>query len=966
MFRLLLGGAGVTPAIGSAITSAVFGSIAYWRFGGVISPYTNRHLLLLGSAVAMQRLIWTLTLPNDLALFTLQTTLLPVIILVPFGTFLLGTLLVRDQHRRRVEEALKESEERYRRLTENAVDIIYRYRLTPTRGFEYVSPSATAITGYTPEEHYADPDLGLKLVHPDDLGLLQQAVDGKELTQPLTLRWVRKDGEIVWTEQRNVPIYDETGTLVAVEGIARDITQSKQAEERMRGLLETAPDAMVIVNGQGNIVLVNTQTQKLFGYISRELIGKPVEMLVPERFRRTHLGHRAAYFADPRARPMGVGMELYGLRKDGAEFPVEISLSPLETDEGVLVSSAIRDITQRKQAEERLVAERTLLRTLIDALPDYVFVKDTAGRYIMSNIAHAQAVQISNPDDLVGKTASDLFPSELATQFDIDDQIVMGSNEPLINQERRTIDAAGNSIWVATTKVPLRDNHQQIIGLVGISRDITERKHVQEQIAEARDFYRTLLSEFPALIWQAGTDSKCNYFNDTWLAFTGRSLEQEIGDGWTEGVHPDDLKRCLDIYLKSFDARQPFTIEYRLRHHSGAYRWIIDHGRPFADLNGEFAGYIGGCYDISERKMAEAALRESEERYRALYNQIDDAIFIHDQESNILDVNQTACDRLGYSRDELLRMKTIDIDAPSYGAKFYERLEHQLTTGKLHDISGIHVARDGRHIPVHVNSRAITFKGQVAVLAVARDVTELKRAEQQALELATERARVKVLADFVRDISHDFRTPLTAISTTAYLLLRTPDADKRQRHFERIEGQVNQMTHQIERLLLMARLDTGGNFDLRPVRVDTLLRNISERFSLAAQEKGVHLAVEIPDSLPTIQADQQEMAQALGEIVDNAITFTPTGGSVTLRADVDENSIVITVQDTGTGIPPVDVPHIFKRLYRGDTARSMDRGATGLGLSIAEKIIEGHEGSIQFESREGIGSSFRVFLPIPS
>jgi len=716
VFRALLGGAGVPPAIGAAITSAAFGSVLYWRSGGAISWYARRRLFLLGLMVAFQQLMWTLALPGDLALFTFEVTLLPVIILFPFGTFLLGMLLVRDQ--------------------------------------------------------------------------------------------------------------------------------------------------------------------------------------------------------------------------------------------------------QRIEVEGRLSAERTLLRTLIDALPDYVFVKDTAGRFMLSNLAHAHAVQVANPDDLVGKTASDVFPSELAAQFAADDQEVMMSGEPLISQERLTMDAAGDTIWGATTKVPLRDNHQQIIGVVGISRDITERKHAQEQIVEARDFYRTLLGEFPALIWQAGTDTKCFYFNHTWLVFTGRTLEQEMGDGWAEGVHPDDLNRCLDIYLKSFGARQSFSMEYRLRHHSGEYRWIIDYGQPFADLSGEFAGYIGGCYDITERKQAEGALRESEERYRALYNQIDDAIFIHDQESNILDVNQTACDRLGYSRDELLRMKTIDIDAPDYGSKFSERLERQLGEGKLHDISGIHVTKDGRHIPVHVNSRAITFKGHVAVLAVARDVTELKRAEQQALELASERARVKVLTDFVRDISHDIRTPLTTIGTTAYLLFRSPDQEKRQRHFDTIEGQVKLMNHQIERLLLMARLDGGGDFDLRAVKVDALLQNIIARFSPIAQEKGIRLTVELPDTLPTISADEQEMAQAVGEIVDNAITFTPIGGVVTLRAGVAENALVITVQDTGGGIPPVDVPHIFKRLYRADAARSMDRGAAGLGLSIAEKIIEGHRGRIEVISVIGVGSIFRVVLPV--
>ena len=144
-----------------------------------------------------------------------------------------------------------------------------------------------------------------------------------------------------------------------------------------------------------------------------------------------------------------------------------------------------------------------------------------------------------------------------------------------------------------------------------LEQELAGRIRAEEDLARARDFHLSLLNHAPALIWRAGLDTRCNWFNTTWLAFTGRTLEQESGAGWVEGVHPEDLARCVQTYLDAFALRQPFQMEYRLRRHDNQFRWIVDHGRPFNSLGGQFSGYIGYCFDITEHKRAEASLRAS-------------------------------------------------------------------------------------------------------------------------------------------------------------------------------------------------------------------------------------------------------------------------------------------------------------------------------------------------------------------
>jgi two-component system cell cycle sensor histidine kinase/response regulator CckA len=356
-----------------------------------------------------------------------------------------------------------------------------------------------------------------------------------------------------------------------------NLSERNHADQLFLTAIESCPNAMVMVNQEGRIVLVNSQAEKIFGYTREELMGQALEGLLPD-------------FG-----PVADERDLLAQRKDGTRFPVEIALNPIETAEGKWVLRWIVDITERKQAEERF-------RLAVESSPSAMVMVDHTGKIVLVN-SQLEKLFGYNREELMGQTVEILVPEPsrqnhpaLRGEYLANPRArPMGAGPDVLAQRK---DGRLIPVEIGLNPIETRDGICVLSSIV----DITERKRAEATLGESEERFRNMADTAPVMIWVAGPDKLCTFFNKVWLKFTGRTMEQELGNGWAEGVHPDDIDRCVCTYHASFDSRSSFQMEYRLRRADGEYRWILDDGVPRFTPSGVFAGYIGSCIDITEVK----------------------------------------------------------------------------------------------------------------------------------------------------------------------------------------------------------------------------------------------------------------------------------------------------------------------------------------------------------------------------
>ena len=400
----------------------------------------------------------------------------------------------------------------------------------------------------------------------------------------------------------------------------------------------------------------------------------------------------------------------------------------LHASGGDEIGDLIQSFNQSAEQVDDYIGQISRLAEILEATPDFVGTATPDGKVLYVNRAAREILGFGPDDNIVGKHIGSLHP-EWAYRLVEQEGIPTAIREGYWRGENALLSRDGKEIPISQVILAHKTPDGRLAYLSAIMRDISERVAMEERLTRSRDLYLKLLHDFPQPVWRSGVDGKLDFFNRAWLDFTGRSLQQEQGEGWAEGVHPEDLARCQQIYHDAFQARQPFAIEFRHRRHDGAFRWVIGHGAPFRDMDDNFAGYIGSTMDITERRQAELELRQLSQAV----DQSANSILITDIEGTIEYVNPYFSAVTGYTRNEVIGRKPSLWKSQHTPPDEYRALWQTILSGQTWHGEMLNLKKDGTPFwEAATISPVKNERGEITnFVGIKQDITDRKQAEEQ-------------------------------------------------------------------------------------------------------------------------------------------------------------------------------------------------------------------------------------------
>jgi PAS domain S-box-containing protein len=668
-----------------------------------------------------------------------------------------------------------------------------------------------------------------------------------------------------------------------------------------------------------------------------------------------------------------------------------------------------QDIAERKGAEAALRASEERFRALFENSPVGICLARDA-KILDGNDAFLRMFGYADIEQVRGAPLADLVvPESRPGVMDRARQRELGEPVPtsleIIGMRR---DGSQFPYASEVRRVMLPDGPATVAFCI----DITERKHAEAALRASEQRYRDLADAMPLVVWTATPTGELDYYNQRWYDYTGMTIEQSYGWGWQAVLHPDDLQRCLDRWNESLRTRQPYEIEYRWRRADGVYCWHLGRALPVRDHDGAITHWVGTGTDIDDQKRAEDRQRLLAEASVLLVNALD-------YESALTQLAHLVAPRLAdwcalhllENGGTIRRLAVVHID-PAKQALALARparypldpsgrllVAHVLRSGEpeiypeVPDALLVEAARDADHLML---LRVLGFTSYMCVPLIARgrilgaitlvtaasgrhyDKAALALAEDLASRaaIAVDNARlyrdaqdaIRLRDQFLSIASHELKTPLTSLIGYIELIQRrtardSAMAERDLRALRVIGEQAARLNKLVGALLDLSRIETGQLSIKRGlVNLVDLARRLVEE---AQQTTDRHAITFIGAEQPLlIRGDELRLEQVIQNLIQNAIKYSPVGGTVTVRVVRRDDLACVAVSDHGIGIPAAALPQLFRRFYRAPNAEVHNIGGMGIGLYVVKQIVELHRGAIDVASQEGVGSTFTICLPL--
>ncbi len=877
--------------------------------------------------------------------------------------------------RKYAEKALKESESKFRQLFERSADAMF---LMDGKKFIDCNNAAVEMMKSSSRDELLN-------IHPAEISPEIQA-DGqssREKSEDIIKEAFEKGThKFEWIRRRsNGEEFPATITLTVIpwksEQIlhvtVKDITERKAAEKALlesrelyRNLVENLFDIILFLDPSGRITYISPVVEQAFGYTPRELLGHSFEEHIykedqagaKERFEQAITGNLKTY----EFRVLDKRNQIRYVRASARLSGVPDSLKGLTV--------TLTDITNHKEAEMELKESEDRYRLLVESSPDGIIIH-MDGNIIFANKASAVLLKADTPEELVGKPVMSFVhsPSRPAVQKWIHSTQTIRDATPLMEEKFLRLD--GTEIDVEAVAIPFTFKGKPATQVV--FRDISLRKKAEAELVESKEFLNKIINSIGDPVFVKDRQHRYILVNEAECSLFGRSHDEMIGLT-TRDLFP--IEEMSDISWERdelvFRTGEENLNEEKIAVASGATRTVLVRKRLYTDKSGN-QFLVGAVTDITERKQAENALIESEERYRTLSDAAPDLVFIINKDDNVEYINNVAAKYLNLQPQEVIGRARSELFPPDVCDAQGKKLQKVFENGEpvRNSLSKVtfhsrEVWLDTQMVPLRKNSGGVT-----AVLGVSRDITELKRSEEilrKAKEVAEAATRAK--SEFLANMSHEIRTPMNAVIGMTGLLLDEDLTTNQKECLEIIRRSGDALLSIINNILDLSKIEAcATDLEYQPFDLHRCVEASLDLVSADADKKGISTKCEFLDSTPAvILGDPTRLSQILVNLLSNAVKFTEKGEiSVSVsgkRLEGENYEIHFAVRDTGIGIPRDKMERLFKSFSQIDSSTTRKYGGTGLGLVISKKLVEMMKGTIWAESEAGSGTTFHFTINV--